>query len=117
MNTLTLQDPQQAIPQGTMLAIVITTLTYVGFAFICGATVLRQATGNVEDLFNGTMTNCTDINCDWGLHNSFQVEISAGPFLDRPNLSSALAGHRIGFGVRSFDLRRMFCGHFELGIS
>jgi solute carrier family 12 (sodium/potassium/chloride transporter), member 2 len=93
MNTLTFQDPQQAIPQGTMLAIVITTLTYVGFAFICGATMLRQASGNVEELFNGTMTNCTEVNCEWGLHNSFQVQIPARPLLEPRNLSPALAGH------------------------
>jgi solute carrier family 12 sodium/potassium/chloride transporter 2 len=55
-----------------MLAIVITSLTYVGFAIICGATMMRQATGNIEDLYNGTLTNCTE-GCDWGLQNSFQV--------------------------------------------
>ena len=57
-----------------MLAIVITSLTYVGFAIICGATVMRQATGSIEDLYNGTAyTNCTSGDCEWGLQNSFQV--------------------------------------------
>ena len=31
----------------------------MGFAIICGATVLREATGDVADLLNGTLTNCT----------------------------------------------------------
>jgi solute carrier family 12 sodium/potassium/chloride transporter 2 len=66
------KDPQNAIPKGTMLAIFITSLTYIGFAIICGATMMRQATGNIEDLYNGTLTNCTE-GCDWGLQNSFQV--------------------------------------------
>lgn len=67
-----LKDPQSAIPKGTMLAIVISTASYVGFAFICGATVLRDASGDVADLFNGTISNCTG-DCEWGLHNSFQA--------------------------------------------
>ena len=56
-----------------MLAIFITSCTYVGFGIICGATVLRAATGNIDDLYNGTLANCTDGKCDWGLQNSFQV--------------------------------------------
>ena len=65
-----------AIPKGTLLAIVITSLTYVGFAFVCGATVLRQATGSVEDYLNGTFTNCSaEIPCEWGSQNSFQVKL------------------------------------------
>ena len=56
-----------------MLAIFITSLTYVGFGIICGATVLRAATGSIDDLYNGTIANCTDGSCDWGLQNSFQV--------------------------------------------
>nr|CAH0110941.1 unnamed protein product [Daphnia galeata] len=92
-----LKDPQNAIPKGTMLAIVITSLTYIGFAIICGATMMRQATGNIEDLYNGTLTNCTE-GCDWGLQNSFQVIelVSAfGPLIYAgcfaATLSSALA--------------------------
>lgn len=81
-----------------MLAIFITSLTYVGFGIvmiflinashsfqlvflvslqICGATVMRQATGNIEDLYNGTLGNCTMDQCEWGLQKSFQVWISS----------------------------------------
>lgn len=40
-----LKDPQQSIPLGTLLAIFITTLTYVLVAFLGGALVLRDANG------------------------------------------------------------------------
>ncbi|CAG2183291.1 unnamed protein product, partial [Oppiella nova] len=40
-----LKDPQQSIPRGTLLAIFITTISYLLFLFICGATVLRDANG------------------------------------------------------------------------
>ena len=57
-----------------MLAILITTVSYVGFAVICGAAVVRQASGNFKDIINGTYTNCTgNIQCEWGLQNSFLV--------------------------------------------
>ena len=77
-----------------MLAIFITSVTYVGFGIvrksfysysirkgetfffflqICGATVMRQATGNIEDLYNGTLGNCSHNQCEWGLQKSFQV--------------------------------------------
>lgn len=63
-----------------MLAIVITTVSYVGFAIICGATMLRDASGDVADLFNGTLSNCTG-SCEWGMHNSFQAKIYLNLFL------------------------------------
>lgn len=67
------QDPQTAIPKGTLLAIFLTTLSYLLIAIICGATVLRNASGNVEDLLNDTLTSCLPENCYYGLHNNFQV--------------------------------------------
>ncbi|XP_008544301.1 bumetanide-sensitive sodium-(potassium)-chloride cotransporter isoform X1 [Microplitis demolitor] len=138
-----LKDPQKAIPKGTILAIILTTLSYLLMAAMVGATVMRDASGNVSDLlimtnktnilinstnllFNssttqdnnttnnyiidnlnetdkiwsiyGTAFNCTQNNCKYGSHNSFQVIelISAfGPFIYAgcfaATLSSALA--------------------------
>uniref|UniRef100_A0A1L8DEN0 Putative k+/cl-cotransporter kcc1 n=2 Tax=Nyssomyia neivai TaxID=330878 RepID=A0A1L8DEN0_9DIPT len=94
-----LRDPQKAIPKGTLLAIVITTASYVIMALCAGATVLRDATGNATDVVNGTLefVNCTE-PCKFGLMNSFQVIelvsgfgplIYAGCFA--ATLSSALA--------------------------
>lgn len=104
-----------------MLAIAITSVTYVGFAIICGATVMRQATGNIEDLYNGTLTNCTE-GCEWGLQNSFQVRSSLRHYLRyalKKNEWKSIkiemkTGYWTGFGFRSFDLRRLFCGYPQL---
>ncbi|GAB0099647.1 bumetanide-sensitive sodium-(potassium)-chloride cotransporter [Sergentomyia squamirostris] len=94
-----LRDPQKAIPKGTLLAIAITTASYVIMALCAGATVVRDATGNITDVVNGTLefVNCTE-PCKYGLQNSFQVIelVSAfGPLIYAgcfaATLSSALA--------------------------
>ncbi|NWH90547.1 S12A2 protein, partial [Aegithalos caudatus] len=110
-----LADPQSAIPKGTLLAILITTLVYVGIAVSVGSCVVRDATGNVNDTIVAELTNCTSAacklnydfsscqsqagaECHYGLMNNFQVMsmvsgfaplISAGIF--SATLSSALA--------------------------
>ncbi|XP_030625661.1 solute carrier family 12 member 2 isoform X2 [Chanos chanos] len=108
-----LADPQMAIPRGTLLAILITGIVYMGVAVSTGACIVRDATLAVT---NATV-NCTDAackfgydfssckpppgelsSCSYGLHNDFQVMsvvsgfgplISAGIF--SATLSSALA--------------------------
>ncbi|XP_077555492.1 solute carrier family 12 member 2-like [Haemaphysalis longicornis] len=101
-----LKDPQKAIPRGTLLAIFITTLSYIGFAVIAGSTVLRDANGfafnlteagvKFEDISNCTMSEGD--KCEYGLMNYFQVMemvsaygplVIAGVFA--ATLSSALA--------------------------
>ncbi|XP_027568359.1 solute carrier family 12 member 2 isoform X1 [Pipra filicauda] len=106
-----LADPQSAIPKGTLLAILITTLVYVGIAVSVGSCVVRDATGNINDTIVTELTNCTaaacklnydfsscQTGCPYGLMNNFQVMsmvsgfaplISAGIF--SATLSSALA--------------------------
>uniref|UniRef100_A0A8D2H4S5 Solute carrier family 12 member 2 n=1 Tax=Urocitellus parryii TaxID=9999 RepID=A0A8D2H4S5_UROPR len=107
-----LADPQSAIPKGTLLAILITTVVYIGIAVSVGSCVVRDATGNINDTIVTELTNCTsaacklnfdfsscEINsCSYGLMNNFQVMsmvsgfaplISAGIF--SATLSSALA--------------------------
>uniref|UniRef100_A0A3B4YUL1 Solute carrier family 12 member 2 n=1 Tax=Seriola lalandi dorsalis TaxID=1841481 RepID=A0A3B4YUL1_SERLL len=106
-----LTDPQSAIPKGTLLAIVITGITYVGVAISTGACIVRDATGDHNDTVSDTV-NCTDAactlgydfsicqegGCQFGLINDFQVMslvsgfgplITAGIF--SATLSSALA--------------------------
>ncbi|KOC64235.1 Bumetanide-sensitive sodium-(potassium)-chloride cotransporter [Habropoda laboriosa] len=100
-----LKDPQTAIPKGTLLAILLTTISYIFMTFMVGGTVARDASGDVNDLWNtfniwtkyGTKFNCTG-NCPYGSQNSFQVIelVSAfGPFIYAgcfaATLSSALA--------------------------
>ncbi|MGH0186334.1 UNVERIFIED_CONTAM: hypothetical protein FKN15_021207 [Acipenser sinensis] len=107
------KDPQLAIPRGTLLAILITTIVYLGIAFSTGSCIVRDATGNINSTIVGTLTNCTQAacksgydfssctsmtKCAYGLQNDFQVMslvsgfgplISAGIF--SATLSSALA--------------------------
>ncbi|KAM3939836.1 solute carrier family 12 member 2 isoform 2-T3 [Leptodactylus fuscus] len=106
-----LADPQLAIPKGTLLAILITTIVYTGVAVSVGSCVVRDASGNINDTLSYAVTNCTDAackldynfsyckpDCKYGLMNSFQVMsmvsgfaplITAGIF--SATLSSALA--------------------------
>ncbi|KAL5275699.1 SLC12A1 family protein [Megaselia abdita] len=93
-----LKDPQKSIPKGTILAIVITTGTYLVMVLMAGATVARDATGNVTQLVDWSFLDCNSTLCEYGLQNSFQVIelvsgfgplIYAGCFA--ATLSSALA--------------------------
>ncbi|XP_068452287.1 solute carrier family 12 member 2-like isoform X2 [Clinocottus analis] len=106
-----LTDPASAIPKGTLLAILITGVTYVVITISAGACIVRDATGDHNDTVSDTV-NCTDAactlgydfsickegGCQYGLMNDFQVMglvsgfsplISAGIF--SATLSSALA--------------------------
>lgn len=67
-------------------------------AVMTGSCVVRDATGNITELIDGTFLDCTDRKCEYGLQNSFQVIelvslfgplIYAGCFA--ATLSSALA--------------------------
>ncbi|XP_042906995.1 solute carrier family 12 member 2-like [Parasteatoda tepidariorum] len=99
-----LKDPQTAIPKGTLLAILITTLSYILFVVVAGSTVLLQSNGLTELVTNGSLhllSNCTlteDMKCEYGLLYDYQVMemvsafspiIYAGIFA--ATLSSALA--------------------------
>uniref|UniRef100_T1IQU6 SLC12A transporter C-terminal domain-containing protein n=1 Tax=Strigamia maritima TaxID=126957 RepID=T1IQU6_STRMM len=94
-----LKDPSKAIPRGTLLAIVLSTITYVLFVIIAGCTVYRDATGSFEDYLNGNLTYCpTPDSCKFGLQNNYQIMevISANGYLVyagcfAATLSSALA--------------------------
>lgn len=95
-----LKDPQKAIPKGTLLAIVITTASYVIMAILVGMTIARDATGNLADAVNGSLAflDCAPGECKFGMQNSFQViELASlfGPFIYAgcfaATLSSALA--------------------------
>ncbi|VDP11701.1 unnamed protein product [Soboliphyme baturini] len=69
-----LKNPGKAIPRGTLLAIFCTTTTYAICVLITGSTCIRDASGSIEDLYNGTLTDCAmHQNCSYGLLNFFQV--------------------------------------------
>ncbi|KAJ8287269.1 hypothetical protein GJAV_G00049610 [Gymnothorax javanicus] len=108
-----LADPQLAIPRGTLLAILITGIVYLGVAISTGSCVVRDATGTNSTLSAHFAKNCTDAACGfgydfsscrgdkpckYGLQNDFQIMsvvsgfgplITAGIF--SATLSSALA--------------------------
>ncbi|XP_023217503.1 solute carrier family 12 member 2-like [Centruroides sculpturatus] len=99
-----LANPQHSIPKGTFLAIFISTLSYILFAVIAGATVYRDANGVEFFAQNGTVElirNCSLAEsgyCKYGLMNNYQVmeQVSAfGPIIYAgifaATLSSALA--------------------------
>lgn len=69
------KDPNSAIPKGTILAIIITSISYAVVAIICGATMKRAATGSVEDLHNGTFLDCVRHNCTYGIYYDYQVKL------------------------------------------
>ncbi|XP_049872185.1 bumetanide-sensitive sodium-(potassium)-chloride cotransporter [Pectinophora gossypiella] len=90
-----LKDPASAIPKGTLLALLISMVSYALMVLLSGAAALRDASGNITDLIitNGSVnydyiaascTNGTQINCEYGLHTSYSVMqlMSAwGPFI------------------------------------
>ena len=60
------------------MAIFTTSFSYILFAVIAGATVLRDATGDPANYTDNATVNdymqiCLDQECEWGLQNSFQV--------------------------------------------
>lgn len=49
-------------------------ISYVVFVFFAGAASLRDASGNVADLLNNTVSSCAvDYSCKNGLANDYSV--------------------------------------------
>lgn len=53
-----LQDPQTAIPKGTLIAIVITNVTYLLMAILVGSVVVRDAPGNHMQFLGPSLNTC-----------------------------------------------------------
>ncbi len=75
-----LADPQEAIPKGTLLAILLTTIVYVGAVWMTGATCVREASGLVAALLStnesAPVASCQGTNgtgCSYGLLHYAQV--------------------------------------------
>ena len=71
-----LKDVHKAVPKGTLLAILISTLVYVMLAWFVGACVEREALGlvhNAVNATNGSLPSCLSQECQYGLLNDFQV--------------------------------------------
>ncbi|XP_065150411.1 solute carrier family 12 member 3-like [Paramisgurnus dabryanus] len=62
-----LKDPAGAIPKGTLLAILGTTLSYLLIAATCAATVVRDASGNLNDSLSlNSSIQCSGLGCKLG---------------------------------------------------
>lgn len=57
-----LRDAQSAIPKGTLLAILITTIVYLAVAWISGFCVVRDAFGPISSLIAGNDTVYSEFN-------------------------------------------------------
>uniref|UniRef100_T1GUF5 Amino acid permease/ SLC12A domain-containing protein n=1 Tax=Megaselia scalaris TaxID=36166 RepID=T1GUF5_MEGSC len=73
-----LKDPSASIPKGTLLALLISMISYILFVVFAGAGAVRDASGNISDVINGTMITSNlscleDFTCQYGLHNSYSV--------------------------------------------
>nr|XP_042902240.1 solute carrier family 12 member 1-like [Parasteatoda tepidariorum] len=68
-----LKDPCMAIPKGTLLSILTTSVSYIALVFWLGFTTLRDASGSFQDYLNSTLENCTIHSCHYGLQNDYQV--------------------------------------------
>lgn len=49
-----LKDPASSIPKGTLLALLISAISYAVFVVFAGGSALREASGNLTDYTNGT---------------------------------------------------------------
>ncbi|XP_057662624.1 bumetanide-sensitive sodium-(potassium)-chloride cotransporter isoform X1 [Diorhabda carinulata] len=69
-----LKNPSSAIPKGTLLALLISMISYAIFILFAGGAAMRDASGNIGDVMNGTVAACAvDHNCKYGLFNSYQM--------------------------------------------
>lgn len=65
-----LKQPSRSIPIGTLLALLVSMLSYLIFVFFIGAATVRDAGG----LVNGTVVTCVaGHDCMYGMHNTYSV--------------------------------------------
>lgn len=50
-----LKDPASSIPKGTLLALLISAISYAVFVIFAGGSAMRDASGDIADLVNGTL--------------------------------------------------------------
>uniref|UniRef100_A0A4W6EH58 Solute carrier family 12 member 10, tandem duplicate 1 n=1 Tax=Lates calcarifer TaxID=8187 RepID=A0A4W6EH58_LATCA len=62
-----LKDPATAIPKGTLMAILLTTISYLAISVTVGSCVMRDASGNISDILTGNITDgCVGLGCNLG---------------------------------------------------
>lgn len=72
-----LKSVHKAVPKGTLLAILISTLVYIMLAWFVGSCVEREALGFAPEVLqnstNQSLALCAEQQCKYGLLNDFQV--------------------------------------------
>lgn len=96
-----LKDAQKAIPKGTLIAILLSTIVYLLLAWMAGACVERDASGiiaglvSVNQSLNGmtSSSSCSSNTCQYGLINDYQVSL----LLLTPHPAPLFFSHVISF--------------------
>ncbi|ETN83830.1 amino acid permease, partial [Necator americanus] len=68
-----LKNPQDAIPRGTLSAILVSTIIYMSVLTIAGATYVRDADGEIPLNPLSTPDCCYNYSCPFGLLNYYQI--------------------------------------------
>jgi solute carrier family 12 sodium/potassium/chloride transporter 2 len=77
-----LKNPQTAIPKGTLLSILVTTLIYLGTVWLTGTTAVRDASGDGPLMYSNITSDyiippcASNATCQCGLMNYYMVHFS-----------------------------------------
>uniref|UniRef100_A0A7N6B544 Solute carrier family 12 member 10, tandem duplicate 1 n=1 Tax=Anabas testudineus TaxID=64144 RepID=A0A7N6B544_ANATE len=122
-----LKDPATAIPKGTLMAIVWTTVSYLVISVTVGSCVIRDASGNISDIMTGNVTDgCVDLgctlgwnfteciqskSCKYGLANNVKVlgQISGFYYLITAGVFAASLSSALGFLVSAPKVFQCLC--------
>ncbi|XP_052002576.1 solute carrier family 12 member 3-like [Xyrauchen texanus] len=122
-----LKDPMGGIPKGTLLAILWTTLSYLIISVTVASTVVRDASGNINDsLALNTSKICHGLGCKlgwdfdrceqnrtctYGLANNFQIltMVSASGYLIIIGIFAATLSSALGFLVSAPKIFQRLC--------
>ena len=73
-----LKSVRKAVPKGTLLAIIISTLVYIMLAWFVGSCVEREALGFAPEVLqnssNHSLASCAEQQCQYGLLHDYQVK-------------------------------------------
>ncbi|XP_044040838.1 solute carrier family 12 member 3-like [Siniperca chuatsi] len=122
-----LKDPATAIPKGTLGAICWTTFSYLVISVTVASCVVRDASGNINDILTGNITDgCVGLgcnlgwnfteciqsqSCEYGLANNSKVlgQISGFSYLITAGVFAASLSSALGFLVSAPKVFQCLC--------
>lgn len=120
-----LRDPAKSIPKGTMLALLISMFSYATFVIFAGGSALRDASGNVADLQNGTLLH-VPLTCMQNHVTRFyllfwfvsllKVKIHFVYVVVQLRTSQFICGDAINVRMGSINFCWLFCCNLEYGL-